>query len=190
VQSFGMHSRYLRLIGNIKMVLPICPICQKQYSLQTLPIVLVPCGHGVCESCQDECNRREILECSLCRELVASWTPNYDLRAMVKQEEVDWKEKLMSSMDFLAGEEIEIDDELKEVAPLLMLKAKNTQSIIRQRRVIAEMARCMDPNDIFEWISVLQFSNEKDLLPVVSKLIDDKIFLESKKALWVLKLVH
>ena len=89
-----MHSRYLRLIGNIKMVLPICPICQKQYSLQTLPIVLVPCGHGVCESCQDECNRREILECSLCRELVASWTPNYDLRAMVKQEEVDWKEKV------------------------------------------------------------------------------------------------
>jgi hypothetical protein len=109
---------------------------------------------------------------------------------MVKQEEVDWKERLMSSIDFLAGEEIEIDDELKKVAPLLMLKAKNTQSIIRQRRVIADMVSCMDPNDIFEWISVLQFSNEKDLLPVVSKLIDDKIFLESKKALWVLKLVH
>lgn len=172
------------------MVLPVCPICQKQYSLQTLPLVLVPCGHGVCQTCQEECNRREILDCSLCRELVASWTPNYDLRSMVKREEVEWKENLMSSMDFLAGEDIEIDDDLEAVAPLLMLKAKNTQSMVRLRRVIAEMVKVMEPNDIFDWISVLQFSNEKDLLPAVNKLIDDKIFLESKKALWVLKLVH
>ena len=133
---------------------------------------------------------REILDCSLCRKLVASWIPNYDLRSMVKEEEAMWKETLMASMECLAGEEIYIDDDLKAVAPLLMLKAKNTQSTLRFDRVFSEMVKVMEPNDIFDWISVLNFNNEKEILLAVSKLIDDKIFLESKKALWVLKLVH
>tara|TARA_B110001452_G_scaffold162549_1_gene135287 strand:+ start:956 stop:1474 length:519 start_codon:yes stop_codon:yes gene_type:complete len=172
------------------MVLPICPICQKQYSNQTLPLILVPCGHGVCESCQDECVQREIVECSLCRKLVASWIPNYDIRGMVKDDDSRWKEELMASIHFLAGEDIDIDDDLKTVAPLLILKAKNIQSTRRFERVFSELVKVMEPNDIFDWIMVLNFNNEKELLPTVNKLIDDKNFLESKKALWVLKLVH
>jgi hypothetical protein len=109
---------------------------------------------------------------------------------MCKDEDIPWKQKLTSSMNFLAGEEIELDDSLEVVAPLLELKALNVQSMRKFRSVIAELVQKMDPVDIFDWIHVLQFGNERDLVIMTSKMIDDKIFLESKNALWVLKLVH
>ena len=175
---------------TIQMVLPICPICQKQYSLQTKPLTLVPCGHGVCEECQAECVHREILDCSLCRKLVASWVPNYDLRAMLQPVQCEWKENLMSAMDFLAGQDIEIDDSLEVVAPLLMLKARNIQSTDTFKQVLSKLVNVVEPVDLFEWVSVLQFNNEKQLIPAIGKMLDDKQFLESRKALWVLQLVH
>ena len=172
------------------MVLPICPVCHKQYSNTVKPVVLHPCGHGICESCQQKCEERGLIHCSICRELVTTTVSNYDLRGMCKDEDIPWKQKLTSSMNFLAGEEIELDDSLEVVAPLLELKALNVQSMRKFRSVIAELVQKMEPVDIFDWIHVLQFGNERDLVIMTSKMIDDKIFLESKNALWVLKLVH
>lgn len=172
------------------MVLPICPVCQKQYSNSVKPIVLHPCGHGICESCQDKCEERGLIRCSICRELVTTVAPNYDLRGMCKDEDIPWKQRLISKLDHLAGEEIEIDDSLEMVAPLIELKASNTQSMRKFRKTIAELVQNMESIDIFDWIHVLQFGNERELVLMTSKMIDDKNFLESKNALWVLKLVH
>tara|TARA_B110000902_G_C14176091_1_gene538744 strand:+ start:755 stop:1111 length:357 start_codon:yes stop_codon:yes gene_type:complete len=116
--------------------------------------------------------------------------PNYDLRGMCKDEDVPWKQKLMSKMDYLAGEEIELDDSLEPVAPLLGLKASNTQSMRKFKKVIAELVQKMDATDIFDWLNVLHFGNERELVIMTSRMIDDKNFLESNNALWVLKLVH
>jgi hypothetical protein len=126
----------------------------------------------------------------MCRALVTSMAPNYDLRGMCKDEDVPWKQNLMSKLDYLAGEEIEIDNGLELVAPLLELKASNTQSMWKFRKVMAELVQKMDTNDIFNWLNVLHFGNERELVIMTSQMIDDKKFLESKHALWVLKLVH
>lgn len=96
----------------------------------------------------------------------------------------------MSSMEYLAGQDIEIDDSLEQIAPLLMLKARNIQSTEKFKKVFAKLVNVVEPVDLFEWVSVLQFPNEKKLVPAISKMLDDRQFLESKKALWVLQLVH
>jgi len=96
----------------------------------------------------------------------------------------------MSAMDFLAGQDIEIDDSLEVVAPLLMLKARNIQSTNTFKQVLSKLVNVVEPVDLFEWVSVLQFNNEKQLIPAIGKMLDDKQFLESRKALWVLQLVH
>ena len=107
---------------------------------------------------------------------------------MLKEEEVEWKEKILSNIHFVG--DVTIDDDLEHVAPLLVLKAKNNKSIAKFKRVIADLVGKIEPNELFDWISVLNFSNEPELLSTASKMIDDKIFLESKNALWVLKMVH
>jgi hypothetical protein len=109
---------------------------------------------------------------------------------MCKDEDIPWKQRLISKLDHLAGEEIEIDDSLEMVAPLIELKASSTQSMRKFRKTISELVQNMESIDIFDWIHVLQFGNERELVLMTSKMIDDKNFLESKNALWVLKLVH
>jgi len=118
-------------------------------------------------------------------------TPNYDLRGMCKDEEVPWKQKLLGSMEFLDElGELEIDDCLENAAPLIELKAKNVQGMRQFRQVMSVLVQKMSASDIFDWISVLRFGNERELLIMTSKMIDDKLFLETQKALWVFRLVH
>ena len=173
-------------------MLPLCPICQKQYSNTVRPMLQHPCGHGICESCQIMSDERHLTTCSICRGLVTVVTPNYDLRGMCKDDEVPWKQKLIDSMEFLAEdcEEIVIDDCLENVAPLIVLKAKNVQGMRQFRQVMSVLVQTMSTSDIFDWISVLRFDNERELIMMTSKMIDDKLFLDTQKALWVFRMVH
>lgn len=169
-------------------MVPVCPICQKQYSTTVRPMLQHPCGHGICESCQNMCVERHLTSCSICRGFVTVVTPNYDLRGMCKDEEVPWKQKLLSSMEFL--DDLEIDDCLEHAAPLIELKARNVQGMRQFRQVMSVLVQKMSASDIFDWISVLRFGNERELIMMTSKMIDDKLFLETQKALWVFRLVH
>jgi hypothetical protein len=95
-------------------------------------------------------------------------------------------------MEFLVEDsgEFEIDDCLENVAPLIVLKAKNVQGMRQFRQVVSVLVQTMSTSDIFDWISVLQFGNERELIIMTSKMIDDKLFLETQKALWVFRMVH
>tara|TARA_B110000091_G_scaffold192433_1_gene216833 strand:+ start:68 stop:406 length:339 start_codon:yes stop_codon:yes gene_type:complete len=112
---------------------------------------------------------------------------------MCKDDKVPWKQKLIASMEFLAvdsGDEFEIDDCLENIAPLIALKAKNVQGMRQFRQVMSVLVQTMSVSDIFDWISVLRFGNERELIIMTSKMIDDKLFLETQKALWVFRMVH
>jgi len=117
---------------------------------------------------------------------------------MCKDDEVPWKQKLIDSIGFLGNssegsegsEEIVIDDCLENVAPLIALKAKNVQGMRQFRHVVSVLVQTMSTSDIFDWISVLRFGNERELIMMTSKMIDDKLFLDTQKALWVFRMVH
>ena len=120
---------------------------------------------------------------------------------MCKDDEVPWKQKLIDSIGFLGNssegsegsegsEEIVIDDCLENVAPLIALKAKNVQGMRQFRRVMSVLVQTTSTSDIFDWISVLRFDNERELIMMTSKMIDDKLFLDTQKALWVFRMVH
>lgn len=146
-------------------------------------------------------DERHLTTCSICRGLVTVVTHNYDLRGMCKDDEVPWKQKLIDSIGFLGNssegsegsegsEEIVIDDCLENVAPLIALKAKNVQGMRQFRHVVSVLVQTMSTSDIFDWISVLRFDNERELIMMTSKMIDDKLFLDTQKALWVFRMVH
>ena len=60
-----------------------------------------------------------------------------------------------------------------------MLKARNIQSTDTFKQVLSKLVNVVEPVDLFEWVSVLQFNNEKQLIPAIGKMLDDKQFLES-----------
>lgn len=175
-------------------LLPSCPICLREYTTDNNPLIFSPCGHGVCTSCYAKCVERNIADvCGLCRMPVADAIVNYDLRSICRDSDKTWKDTLRSSLanvKNLVGHEFTIDDSLHTIAPLLTLKAENIQSIFRFNRVLAQLVVEMPIPMIEQWIIALQFGNERTLLQAVRSIAKDKLFLESKSALWVLKMVH
>ena len=170
-------------------VMPICPICQRQYSLQVVPLVLQPCGHSVCQQCFEECVNRNLSECSLCRRYVRHHTVNFSLKEMCKDDKEGWKKELCDLLSpAMVGSSVDISDKLKQVAPLLALKAHSEHNIGCFREVLVHMVQNMLPIDIYKWIEVLNFPNENDLNSLVAQLICDKHFLLRHEALWVLEL--
>ena len=173
------------------MLLPICPICHIQYSLSTKPLVLQPCGHGVCLNCFLKCNERDINTCSICREVVVSHKPNYELMQMCQPPATNWKFRLQNAVaPLLTGVDFVINDSLEAVAPLIILKAHGIISVYDFRKVIADLVICMSPADLYRWIEVLQFDNETELLGMAHQMVSDQRFLQVQRALWVLELVH
>jgi len=169
--------------------MPICPICQKQYSLKVVPLVLQPCGHSVCQLCFDECSDRNIDHCSLCRQLVRAHTVNFSLQEMCQEDELGWKSDLCDLLSpALVGHRFTISDGLKPVAPLLALKAHGEHDIHCFREVFVHMIQEMSPSTIYQWIEVLNFRNKHALNDLVTQLVCDKHFLLRHDALWVLEL--
>lgn len=173
------------------MLLPICPICHIQYSLSIKPIVLQPCGHGVCLECHLQCEQRSIDDCSICRQPVISFTPNYDLIQICKKRTTDWKFRLENAVaSTLSGVDFTINDSLEVVSPLIILKANNVHSLREFRKVISDLVICMSPVDLYKWIEVLKFDQETVILGIAHQMVSDQRFLQVQNALWVLELVH
>lgn len=150
------------------VVWPTCPICLKRYgSEKVVPLLLYPCGHGVCEECFEACQDHggaSALSCSVCRRDVEHHSVNYDLRnAVTDDDRYDMsacEDAFMSyvSLSFPAGHEVRIDDALAPWLPLIVFRLTDSVNIDRLKSILCKLTLEKSIMDVYHWIEVLDFS--------------------------------
>lgn len=122
---------------NTIVVTPVCPICQKNYSETVHPMVLQPCGHGLCKICllslrehsenqYDEDGEEICAKCPQCREEIIEEKPNYDLREITQNVRVNnrlgYWEKQILDLSCMSGRKIFFSEELKPYSKIICVR--------------------------------------------------------------------
>ena len=121
------------------LVTPICPVCRINYSEKVRPVILQPCGHGMCKACLtslkeyacditnegDTVRDRLMPVCPVCRTSISADTPNYDLREITSNVHMDhlkgyWEKQIVNLCE-LKGIKITFSDRIRPYAkPICM----------------------------------------------------------------------
>ena len=190
---------------------PICPICLKNYSKECTPVSLQPCGHGICTICISNLELRdECPNCPVCRTPIEGHAPNFDLKTMCDDVEIDptyWGRRLVEVIH-LPNQTIEISDEIRPFCKLLCYRiaysdylndmSNDTISWSHEdkekvQKIIKVFSRCIKKNNIeienaFKWIKVLNFKTaiENYIVNKILNFYEIKEFLEEKNASWII----
>lgn len=182
------------------VVWPTCPICLKRYgSDKVVPLLLYPCGHGVCEECFEACREHSgsaPVSCSVCRCAVEHHSVNYDLRNAVTDDERcdmdDCENAFMSfvSMSFPAGHEVNLDDELTPWLPLIVYRLMDSVNVSRLKSILCKLTLEKSIIDVYHWIEVLDFpaDDEVRIFRIVRWMQKSMRFLDSSHH-WLLRVL-
>lgn len=131
-------------------ITPICPVCRKNYSDKVKPMVLQPCGHGICSICLttlkeyvtqevDE-NGNPTLEetpakCPTCRQSIVHHRPNFDLREITRNVNMDhvsgYWEKQIIQMCELKGVRIKFSKAVRKYAKPICMRIAYNETFVK-----------------------------------------------------------
>lgn len=72
-----------------------CPVCLEMMLTPHKPLMLVPCGHNLCEICLKQ---GQFTKCPQCKQKVQTSSPNYSLMSLI-QKFKDSQMKIMKEQD-------------------------------------------------------------------------------------------
>lgn len=191
------------------VVLPKCPICWNRYSKLQKPLVLQPCGHGVCEVCMSKCRSEETeIVCPKCREVVIEEKPNYDLLETIPEEEPDvWVQQLL---DFYknSGVTVHVDKRVHIMAKVLVKRIEHANEIEKMSaewstnekiivgKLVTDFCDCvlclnMRFTEAMRWIQVMSLPKdfESFFTHKVVEMYENKDFLKTMNAEWLMELI-
>jgi len=191
------------------VVLPKCPVCWNRYSKINKPLVLQPCGHGICETCMAKYRSdEEEVTCPKCREVVIEEKPNFDLLDCIPEEEPDtWCQQLIE-FHKKSGVTVHVDKKVHIMAKVLVKRIEHAHEIEKsstewtdgERRIIGDMMTdfcdCiislqMRFTEAMQWIQVMSLPTEFETFFThkVVKMYENKDFLKTMDAEWLMELI-
>ena len=198
------------------VVTPTCPICHKNYSNRVEPVVIHPCGHGVCAECmdalEDNVTDGNFPLCPLCRQPALSNGPNYDLREVTSNvspyERCGFWEKQICNMRKLQGRKISFAREMRLYAKAICVRLSYDDVFVNIKTSVYEWTReerqavvalknalvraALQSDDTIEtlskWVNVLSVTVivETHLMRFFLKWYETKEFLNEIGGTWLL----
>lgn len=203
-------------VDDNSVVTPSCPICHCSYTYRVKPVIMQPCGHGVCGACSDKLEANAALDnpalCPLCRHTIELIKPNWDLREITNNVNTDIKygfwEKQIRSMRILRGKDIGFSKEVRSYAKAICIRlayddvfihmktpssawsSSETMAMHAIKNALTDSAlQSGDTVDVvIMWVSILSFpsSIEDYVIRFCLKWFESKDFLEQLGAVWLL----
>ena len=217
--------------GNDKMtVTPICPVCRKNYSDKVKPMVLQPCGHGICNICLStmkdyveedlDDNGNPVLgesriKCPTCRITIVHERPNYDLREITANVNIDhldgYWEKQIFRMCEVKGVKIKFSKGVRMYAkpicmriaydetfvnmtdgPTLWTTNEKDAVLVMKNALIRCAINTGDDIDVLcKWIGVLSFTKhvQRYFLAFFLEWYEHRDFLKEMNGVWIMDVI-
>ena len=231
LMSSGEISDLSELSDNDKLVItPICPVCRKNYSDKVKPMIMQPCGHGICSIClntlkdyvtPDIDDRGNPIvgetpaKCPSCRKPIISETPNYDLREITANVNLDhvsgYWEKQIAQMCELKGIQIKFSRFVRKYAKPICMRMAYNETFVNmidgpalwtksERGAVLIMKNCLircvnNTNDeldtLCKWIGVLAFTKsvERYFIQFFLEWYEHKEFLQEMDGVWIMDVI-
>ena len=201
------------------IVTPSCPICHRQYTHRVKPIIMQPCGHGVCATCSEKLEIHATLDnpalCPLCRHTIEAVKPNWDLREITNNVNTDMKygfwEKQIRNMHVFNGKNIDFSKEMRHYAKAICVRLTYDDVFVKMKApssawsnseiaAISAMKNALtdcalqsgDSVDIvIMWVGTLSFPStiEDYMIRFCLKWFESKEFLEQLNGVWLLEAI-
>ena len=204
---------------DINVVTPTCPICHQHYTCRVKPVTIQPCGHGVCNTCVDKLEEHGSLDnpslCPLCRGPIESIKPNFDLREITNNINVDSKlgfwESQIKKMTNVQGKKISFSREMRFYSKAICIRlayddtfssmkmpssvwsSEDMNAIRAMKNALTEAALMSDDNVdvVVLWLSILAFPIpvEDYLIRFILKWFESKEYLDQLNGTWLLSVL-
>lgn len=228
--EFSDLSEISDIVDNTFVVTPICSVCRKNYCSRVKPVTIQPCGHTVCSQCLNtlkdyvrpeiDGNGNPIADtsrplCPECRGTIINDTPNYSLREITSNVNIDHKtgywEKQISRMCDVKGIKIEFSRRLRLYAKPICMRIAHDETFVNmdddielwtitekqavkimKNALIRCISRTNDDIDILcKWVGILSFTKgvERHLLQFFLEWYEQRKFLKEIKGLWIMDVI-
>jgi len=208
-------------------ITPLCPICRKNYCDKVKPITLQPCGHGICSTCYstlkdyamqvDEDGRpvETPVKCPRCRKDIVHERPNYDLREITANVNIDhktgyWEKQILKLCDS-KGYKVVFNRKIRKYAKPICMRIVYDETFVHmtdqislwtevERAAVISIKNALiqsinntdDPIDVLcKWIGVLSFTKpvEAHLLQFFLEWYEHKDFLSEMDGAWIMDVI-
>jgi len=97
-----------------------------------------------------------------------------------------WKQLLAETLAKKPGLDVELDDELLPIAPIIMHRLGQRRDV---HSALVTLVRNIPPDDVFAWVDALNFPKDWGIEREAIKLVRRFEFLRKYKADWILEYV-
>ena len=137
------------------VVTPQCPVCRRNYNERVEPLIIQPCGHGICKKCllqlhdharntvNDE-GEYMVAKCPICRGEIIDSSPNYDLKQItnnVKIAKTSYWEKQILELNCISGRRITFTNELKPFVKCICVRLAYDEHFLNIKMPLVDCTR-------------------------------------------------